>query len=81
MLEYCNVAMYIAATCATCATSSTNLTMTVTQPKTVWIHWRLKSGLIPVCRFRMCTQNLHINNTFVDIRCPIFGKYKKVSKT
>ena len=31
------------ATCATCATSGTNLTMTVTQPKTVYII-HLKPG-------------------------------------
>ena len=34
---------------------------------------RLKYRLISACRFRICTQNVDINNTFVDIRCPIFN--------
>ena len=71
LLEYCHVAMCNSATSATCATSGTNLTTTVTQPKIVQMHWGLKSRLILACRFRICTQNLHINNTFVDIRCLI----------
>ena len=32
------------------------------------MHRGLKSRLIPACIFRIYTQNLHINNTSVDIR-------------
>ena len=45
--------------------------MAVTQPKIVQMHRRLKSRLIHACRFRIYTQNLHINNSLVDIRCLI----------
>ena len=54
-------------------TSGTNLTLTVTQLKIVQIHCILKSRLIPACSFQICTYNLHINITFVDIRCRIFN--------
>ena len=69
VLEYRHIAVCISVTCATCLTNGTNLTMTVNQPKIK--NWRLKYRLIPACK--ICTQNLHINNTFVDFRCPIFN--------
>ena len=53
----CNSATY-----ATYATSGTNLRMTVTNPKIVQMHIRLKSRLILAYRFRICIQNLRINN-------------------